>query len=157
MSDAIAVMTRFYTAFQQKDAAGMSACCSPDIIFSDAVFPLLQGEQVTAMWRMLCRNARSFELQFHRLEALDDEYVTCHWQATYLFSGTGRMVTNRIKAHMRIQNGVITEHSDAFSFYAWAKQAFGWKGWLLGWSGFFRRKVQTGAREKLLQFMAAGQ
>ena len=81
-----ATISRFYTAFQQLDYQTMNACYSDDIIFSDPVFLLLKGEEVRAMWKMLCTNARDFSLTFSDITAVDEEYYTCRWTATYTFS-----------------------------------------------------------------------
>jgi hypothetical protein len=57
---------------------------------------------------------------------------------------------------MRIINGLISEHSDAFSMPAWCRQAFGMQGYLLGWSGYFQRQVKLKAGKQLLNFMQEG-
>ena len=143
----------FYTAFQNLDHRTMNSCYSTDIVFSDPVFGVLKGEEVKAMWEMLCTNAREFSLSFSDIESIDEEYYTCRWTASYIFSKTGRKVDNRIKAFMRIKNGVIIEHSDAFRLSTWIGQALGWKGSLFGWTGFMKRAVQKNARENLRRFI----
>ena len=115
----------FYAAFQQRDYQTMNSCYSQDIVFFDPAFELLRGDEVRSMWKMLCTNARDFSLEFDQIQALDHEYYTCNWVASYTFSKTGRRVVNRIRAHMRLENGRITEHSDAFSLHQWSKQALG--------------------------------
>lgn len=147
------LISRFYSCFQQKDYNGMNSCYSDDIVFFDPVFTLLEGDQVKAMWEMLCKNARDFSLEFSDIKALDENYYTCNWVATYTFSKTGRRVVNRIKAYMKIADGKIIEHSDAFSVHRWSSQAFGWVGWLFGWNRFFQQKVKNEARKNLLKFM----
>lgn len=147
------VIERFYTAFRQLDYKTMQDCYSEDIIFSDPVFLTLQGEEVKAMWEMLCRNAKDFSLSFSDIQLLDEEYATCRWTATYTFSKTGRRVVNHIKAFMRLRDGKITEHSDAFRLSTWIGQALGWKGVWLGWTGFMKKAVQKNARRNLEKFM----
>lgn len=153
MPDNKAIIEKFYTSFRQLDAGGMNSCYSDDIVFSDPVFMILKGDEVKAMWEMLCKNARNFSLSFSGIELLDEEYATCKWQAKYTFSKTGREVTNNVKAYMRIIDGKITEHSDAFRLSTWVGQALGWKGLLFGWTGYLKKKVQHGARESLLKYM----
>jgi ketosteroid isomerase-like protein len=153
MRDTKKVIEKFYTAFQRLDYVTMNACYSDDIIFSDPVFLTLQGDEVRAMWEMLCRNAKDFTLTFSDIELLDEEYATCQCTAIYTFSKTGRRVTNHIKAFMRIRDGKIIEHSDAFRLSTWIAQAFGWKGFLFGWTGFMKRAVQKKARKRLVVFM----
>lgn len=153
MADNSAVIERFYSAFQKLDATTMNDCYSDDIIFSDPVFLTLRGDEVRSMWEMLCKNAKDFTLTFSDIELLDEEYATCRWVANYTFSKTGNKVTNHIKAFMRLKDGKITEHSDAFRLSTWIAQALGWKGVLFGWTGFMKRGVQNNARRNLLKFM----
>ena len=62
------LISTFYTAFQQKDAAGMKACYSPKVIFNDPVFRNLDYDGVTAMWEMLLKNGKDLVLEFEVLE-----------------------------------------------------------------------------------------
>ena len=153
MNDNKAVIEKFYSSFQRLDADAMNACYSDDIIFSDPVFGILKGDEVKAMWKMLCANAKDLSLSFSDIELLDEEYATCKWRADYTFSKTGLKVTNNIKAYMRLKDGAIIEHSDAFRLSSWLAQAFGWKGTLFGWTGFMKRAVQKNARKNLLKYM----
>ena len=155
MDNNAALIERFYTAFQKLDHKTMQDCYSIDIVFSDPVFGLLQSDEARAMWEMFCRNAKEFSLTYSNIQAIDEEYYTCNWTATYTFSWTGRKVVNNIKAFMRINNGKIIEHSDAFRLSTWIAQAFGWRGVLFGWTGFMKRKVQKAARKSLEKFIAA--
>jgi ketosteroid isomerase-like protein len=154
MNDNKQVIERFYSAFQKLDYKTMQDCCSEDIIFSDPVFLILKGDEVKAMWEMLCRNAKDFSMTFSTIELLDEEYATCQWVASYTFSKTGKKVVNPIKAFMRLKDGKIIEHSDAFRLSAWVAQALGWKGVWFGWTGFMKRAVQKNARKSLGKFMA---
>ena len=147
------IINRFYSAFQQKNAAEMNLCYSENIAFSDPVFGLLHGEEVKSMWEMLCKNGKDLQLSFGNIQLLDEEYATCDWVAQYTFSQTGRRVVNKIKAHIRVENGIITEHTDAFDIYNWSRQALGLKGWLFGWTAWFQKKLQQKTRKALEKFM----
>lgn len=153
MQTAEQVIEKFYSSFQKLDAAAMNACYSNDISFFDPIFDLLQGDEARAMWEMLCANAKDFTVSFSNITDLGDDYYTCEWIANYSFSRTGRMVTNKVKAHMKIVNGIILEHSDAFSLHEWSKQALGFSGYLFGWNSYYRRKIKNNARRNLLAFM----
>ena len=100
----------------------MNSCYSDDIVFSDPAFGLLKGEEVKYMWEMLCTNAKDFSLTFSNIQLQDEEYATCNWIASYTFSKTGKKVVNRIKAFMKLKDGKIIEHSDAFRLSTWAAQ-----------------------------------
>lgn len=147
------LINKFYSSFQKLDYNGMNACYSDDIVFFDPVFGLLRGDEVRAMWEMLCTNAKDFSLTYSNITHLDEEYSTCEWVASYTFSKTGKKVVNNIKANMRFADGKIAEHSDAFSLHKWSKQAMGFMGWLLGWNRFFQKKIQNAARKNLKKFI----
>ena len=144
----------FYTCFQKLDANGMAKCYAPDIVFSDPVFPRLEGKEAGAMWQMLASRAKNFTIVFNDIRA-DDKRGRAHWEATYLFSKTGRMVTNIIDAEFEFRDGLVVRHIDRFDFWRWSRQALGVPGVLLGWTPMVRDKVRGEARKGLEQFMAA--
>jgi ketosteroid isomerase-like protein len=147
------LIRRFYSAFQKLDYATMQDSYSDEAVFQDPAFGILNGSEVKAMWEMLARNAKNFSLVFSDIKAEDEEYVSCRWIATYTFSATGKKVVNDIRAYIRVQNEKITEHTDHFSFWNWARQALGFSGLLLGWSSFVQNQVRTKARGNLQRFM----
>ena len=148
-----AVVTRFYEAFARRDAAGMAACYHPDATFEDPVFGPLDHDAVCAMWTMLL--GRSADLAVtHRITGATEQLVTAHWEARYTFTRTGRPVLNRIDATFALEDGLIRMHRDRFSFWAWARQAFGPTGLLLGWTPWFHAKVQAEARRALVAYQA---
>ena len=148
------LISRFYSAFQRRDYKTMQECYAEEVIFSDPIFLGLRGDEVRDMWEMLCLNAKDFSLEYSNIQLLDEEYATCNWVASYTFSKTGRRVVNRIKAYMRIRDGKIIEHSDAFRLSTWIGQALGWKGVLFGWTNVMKRKVQKNAKRNLASFSA---
>ena len=152
-----ALIEKFYSAFQKLDYRAMQDCYSVHPIFNDPVFGIIEGDEVKAMWEMLCRNASDFSLSYSNIELLDEEYATCNWTASYTFSKTKRRVVNQIKAYMRIQNGKITEHTDYFKFWKWSRQALGLTGLILGWSGYLKSKVRANALKSLHHFMKTNQ
>ncbi len=146
-------INRFYTAFQKLDYATMQSCYHEEAVFSDPAFGLLDVNETRAMWEMLCKRAKEFSLVYGNIKMLDEEYTTCEWTATYLFSKNGRKIVNKITAHMKFKDGLIIEHTDAFDIYRWSQQAMGLTGWLFGWSSYMRKKIQLQAKYSLGQFM----
>jgi ketosteroid isomerase-like protein len=147
------LIENFYNAFQKLDDKSMVSNYADDIVFFDPVFSLLEGDEVRAMWKMLCKNAKDFSLTYSNIVHLDEEYSTCQWIATYTFSKTGRKVINNGKAHMKFANGKIIEHSDGFSVHKWSKQAFGLVGLLFGWNSYFQNKIKKQTRKNLRSFI----
>lgn len=155
-----AVLTRFYTAFAALDPDTMAGCYAPDASFRDEVFTLKGRDEVMGMWRMLCETIRSkgredWKLVFGDISA-DAASGQAHWDATYRFSATGRLVVNRIDARVRFAaDGRIVQHHDSFSFWRWSRQALGAPGLLLGWSPWMHRQVRARAEAGLRKYLAS--
>jgi SnoaL-like domain len=161
MSPEQITITRLYNAFSALDPDTMATCYAPDARFEDEAFKLQGREQVMGMWRMLCEATRLKGMDVWRLEFSDVQGAQgqgrAHWQAYYRFSSTGRLVHNQIDAEFTFDaKGQIVSQRDRFNFWRWARQALGAPGYLLGWSGFLRRKVQTRAAHNLQQFLQRG-
>ena len=120
------LIQRFYAAFARHDGDTMAACYAPDAHFSDPVFTDLRGEEPGAMWRMLTGRAEDLEVRLAEHEA-GGGHGRAHWLADYTFR-TGRKVHNDIQAEFRFENGLIKEHRDSFSFYAWTRRRSGRSG-----------------------------
>jgi ketosteroid isomerase-like protein len=149
------LIERFYTAFDRRDGAAMAACYAPGAHFSDPVFTDLNGDEPGAMWRML--TAQATELRIELLEqAADGDRGSARWRAHYVFSQTGRPVVNDVRATFRFADGLIADHRDEFGFHAWARQALGTRGLLLGWTPLLRASVRKRARASLDRFIAGG-
>jgi ketosteroid isomerase-like protein len=149
-----ALIERFYTAFARRDSEAMGACYAPDARFSDAVFRDLRGEEVPAMWRMLCERGTDLEVGHSDVSAEGDR-GSANWWADYTFSASGRPVHNEIRASFRFANGLIAEHEDEFSLWRWSRQALGPVGLLAGWSPPIQSKIRGQARESLIAYIAA--
>ena len=147
----VALIEKFYAAFSRRDAEEMAACYHPDVEFSDPVFPNLAGEEACDMWRMLCERGKDLKIEWSRGEA-DDASGSVHWEARYTFSGTGRPVHNRIDARFEFEDGLIRRHRDTFDLWAWAGQALGLKGRLLGWTPMVKKAIQSQAEKSLKAF-----
>jgi ketosteroid isomerase-like protein len=148
-----ALIERFYSAFGRRDHTEMGRCYAPDARFSDPAFGELRGEEVPAMWRMLCQRGEDLEVRYRDVEAHDDR-GSAHWDADYTFTATGRKVHNEIDASFRFRDGLIAEHDDRFSLWRWSRQALGPTGLVLGWSPVVRSRINEQARENLRAFMA---
>jgi ketosteroid isomerase-like protein len=147
------LIQRFYSCFQDRDAAGMTACYHLQVRFSDPVFPDLDAPGARAMWAMLCERAKDLQVELGTVAA-DDRAGRAHWEAWYIFSATGRAVHNRIDARFVFDGGTILEHRDSFDLWAWAAQALGWKGRLLGWAPGVQNAIRRQAAASLAGYMA---
>ena len=146
------LITHFYTSFAKGDAEGMVSCYDKVIQFKDPAFGALKGEDAKNMWRMLLnRNKGNIHITFNNVKA-DNKTGSANWVAEYVFSATGRKVINVISAEFEFANGKIIKHTDTFNIYKWAKQAFGLKGYLLGWTSFMQGKIQQQANASLKKY-----
>jgi ketosteroid isomerase-like protein len=147
------LITNFYSAFQRGDYATMQNSYHGNAEFSDPVFQNLDSKQVTAMWQMLLTSAKDLKVSFSDARA-DDTTGSCHWEAWYTFSRTGRPVHNIIEARFKFKDGKIIQHKDTFDMWRWSRQALGTSGLLLGWSPIVQNKVRATAGKSLQKFMS---
>jgi hypothetical protein len=131
----------------------MQECYSKEAVFSDSVFVNLNSTEVKAMWHMLAKSASDLELKFDKVNGSELQ-GSANWTAVYTFSLTGRKVVNEIHAEFEIRDGKIIKHTDSFSFYKWARQAFGLKGMLLGRTKYMHEKVRAVSRKRLEDFIS---
>ena len=141
---------KFYTAFSKGDIEAMIACYHVDIEFEDPAFGMLQGDQVGAMWQMLLSKKEESEMNisFH---VLNEQQAT--WTAHYKYGPKKRKVINHVHAHFEFKDGLISKHIDRFNLWKWSQQAFGLSGYLLGWSGCMKDKIQATTNKLLMKFM----
>lgn len=148
-----ALIRRFYTSFQARDAQGMIACYAPDVHFSDPVFRDLHGQAAGDMWRMLTGRAQNFSLEFDQVGA-DDAHGTAHWIARYEFGPERRPVINDIRASFLFKDGLIVDHQDQFDLWRWSAQALGWKGRVLGWTPLVQGAIRRQAMQGLVRYQS---
>jgi ketosteroid isomerase-like protein len=149
------IVEKFYMAFTNLDAETMASCYAENVVFEDPAFGVLKGEHAKNMWRMLCESqkGKGFKVEFSNVFA-DEKTGSAHWEAFYTFSQTGRKVHNKIDAHFEFENGLIVKHTDVFDLHSWAKQALGFKGFLLGGTAFFKKKLQAQTNRLLQKYEA---
>lgn len=144
---------QFYRAFNNLDTEKMVSLYHRDIIFEDPAFGILKGERAKNMWRMLCasQKGKKFTVRASQIESSGD-VTTATWEAFYVFSKTGRKIHNTVNAEFRFKEGKIISHKDSFDLYKWSRQALGMKGFLLGWTTFFKNKLQLQTNKLLSKF-----
>jgi ketosteroid isomerase-like protein len=148
-----AIITSFYASFAKHDVDGMLACYHDDVEFHDPVFGTLKGIQAKAMWQMLLERSKgNLKIVFSDVQ-VSGATGTAHWEAFYPFSKTGRQVHNIIDATFEFKDGKISKHQDHFDLYRWSRQAFGVTGTLLGFTPFFKKKIQDTARQSLKAYL----
>lgn len=143
---------KFYSAFQQLDAATMASLYHPEATFKDPVFGPLNRDEVVAMWLMLIeRSNGKLQIEFSDI-ITSEEKGSAQWIATYIFSATNRRVRNVIQAQFEFKNGLIYKHTDTFDLWKWTRMALGGKGVLLGWSSLVKNKISSQAKKSLANY-----
>ncbi|PCE63706.1 nuclear transport factor 2 family protein [Sediminicola luteus] len=147
------LVARFYTAFQNKDVAGMQACYADDVVFTDPAFGTLHGDAAKQMWAMLLSRGTDLSIDFSDVKD-NGQTVTANWNAYYAYGPKKRKVHNKIQAHFWLEGGLIVHHVDRFDLWKWSRQALGPMGFVLGWSAYFKQKLQSKTRAMLKKYMA---
>jgi ketosteroid isomerase-like protein len=149
------LITDFYTAFRKMDAEAMVSCYDDNVVFEDPAFGILEGERAKDMWRMLIASQKGKEFVItHQVVEESDSKASANWEAKYTFSKTGRKVHNIITAQFEIADGKIIKHTDHFDLHRWAGQAMGFSGQLIGWTGFFKKKLHKQTNNLLARYRA---
>jgi ketosteroid isomerase-like protein len=115
-----AVARRFYDAFCTGDTATMEALYAPDVRFQDEIFSFADRAGTMGMWRLLVdpKNGGRFS---YTLLGVEGDTAVVRWIADYRF--LGRPVHNEVTGRLRVKDGRIVDHHDAFSWDRWARQA----------------------------------
>eukprot|EP00699_Malawimonas_sp_californiana_P001765 EC716135.1.p1 GENE.EC716135.1~~EC716135.1.p1 ORF type:complete len:184 (+),score=23.67 EC716135.1:33-584(+) len=147
-----ALVTEFYTNFQQKNSVGMCNCYHDSVHFYDPVFEDLHGIRAKSMWRMLCERGKDLTIEF-RIISADKNRVVGHWDARYTFSATKRPVLNQVDCTFLFRDGKIIDHHDSFDLWKWERQALGGFAALCGCCFFVKSKVRSTSQRALSQYM----
>lgn len=148
------LIEEFYAAFASMEPETMASCYHPEAHFIDPVFGKLVGGDIADMWRMLIeRSGGKLQVSFSDIKA-DVIDGSANWTAAYEFTLTGRPIENRVHAYFIFRDGLIGQHRDDFDFYRWNRQAFGWKGWILGNTAWMQNKVRQQALASLRKWQS---
>ncbi|MDI1255823.1 MAG: nuclear transport factor 2 family protein [Flavobacterium sp.] len=146
------LIEEFYAGFAAHNPKTMASCYHKDIIFEDPAFGILKGNDVADMWEMLIEKSKgNLKIEFSEVNA-DSDTGSAQWIATYHFSKTNRKVVNVITAQFEFKDGLIISHTDYFNIWKWTRQALGFSGLLLGWTGFLQEKIRKQAIHSLRVF-----
>ena len=145
----------FYQAFARGDAETMAACYHDEIVFNDPAFGTLIGDEAKNMWRMLVERSKGqLQLAFSDVET-NGNTGSAKWRAEYPYGPKKRKVVNHITASFEFKDGKIIRHTDVFNLWKWTQQALGLSGYLLGWSTFMKKKIQSSTNNLLRKYTEA--
>ena len=147
------VLLKFYHALSLGKAEDMVSCYHDEIEFEDPAFGKLKGERAKNMWRMLLSNKDSeLNVQYKNIKATDTK-GKASWTAEYLYGQFKRPITNHVEAKFEFKDGKIIKHIDDFDLWSWTMQSLGLVGYLLGWTDFMKKKINTKTNRLLIEFI----
>ncbi|NMH29080.1 nuclear transport factor 2 family protein [Flavobacterium silvaticum] len=148
------LIEEFYAAFAAHEPETMASCYHPEAHFTDPIFGTLQGRDIADMWRMLLERSKGqLNISFSNITA-DHIEGKANWIASYVLSSTRRKIENHISSRFIFRDGLIADQKDTFDFYSWNRQAFGFKGWLLGKTTFMQDRVRQQAISSLRKWQS---
>jgi len=148
-----ALIKKFYDAFVAGNSKEMVACYHDDVTFTDPAFGTIQGDKAKAMWHMLIERGKGANKVTYSNVTATEEKGSSQWIAKYPYGDKKRPVVNHVEASFTFKDGKIYTHQDDFNLYKWSKQALGVPGFLLGWTGFMRGKIQQQTNALLTKYM----
>tara|TARA_B100000508_G_C11463938_1_gene280571 strand:- start:245 stop:721 length:477 start_codon:yes stop_codon:yes gene_type:complete len=147
------LIAHFYESFANLHAEEMAKCYHNEVVFEDPAFGVLKGERARNMWRMLCESQqdKGMKITYSGIKA-NETQGEAQWTALYTFSKTGRFVKNKIHARFEFKDGLIIKHTDHFNLYSWSGQALGIPGYFIGWTDYFKKKLQAQTNNMLNKY-----
>jgi len=146
------IVDTFYRAFAKRDFATMNKFYQEKAQFSDPVFQYLEGNEIKAMWHMLCEAGKDLQISHGNIGVYDNS-AKVTWKAVYTFGKTGNIIHNEINAELFFQDNLIVSHFDSFNLYRWIRMALGTNGTLFGWTNYLQQQVKMGAKRRLKKFI----
>ena len=143
-----ALINRFYEAFARQRRRGDGRLLHARRPLPDPVFTRPHGDEVGAMWRMLCGRGNGPRGRPLGRQGRRRRPARPTGRPTTRSRHRPRRSTTSIDASFRFENGLIADHRDSFDLYAWARQALGPVGVLLGWAPPIQSKIRAQAQAR---------
>ena len=143
------IIAIFFDCFNQRDFQKLKTFCTFDIYYFDPLYNLLRGEDVFIMWEHVYGEVDDFSLATTDFKDDGDGYYVIDLQVNFK---ERKQILQAIKAYIRIEEGMVSEYSSAFSIHGLCKQRHGIIGNLLGWNRLYQNRIKNDARRKLLQY-----
>lgn len=148
------LIERLYSAMDAHDGEAMAACYTSGAVFEDPAFGKLSDGDPQQMWRMLTSRASALRVELLERES-DGRTGSARWEARYEFAETGRQVVNVVSSRFRFAEGLIADQRDSFDLRAWAAQALGTPGRVLGVTPLLGPLIRRRTSAQLAAFKSA--
>lgn len=146
---------QLYTSIANGVPSDIDSCYASKVKFHDPVFNTLRDQEVPKMWKMLIEKSKGNLAVEYTIIKCDTHKGSAQWTATYTFGKNKRLIKNTIQSEFHFKDGLIIKQNDDFNIWNWAKQAFGFSGFLFGWTGYMQNKIHQKARLSLKNYKEA--
>lgn len=146
------IIHQLYTSIANGALSDIDACYASTVKFHDPVFGTLKGPEVPKMWKMLIERSKGNLAIDYTIIKSDAHKASAQWIATYTFGKNKRQIKNTIQSEFYFKDGLIIKQNDDFDIWTWSRQAFGFSGFLLGWTGYMQNKIHKKAKLALKDY-----
>ncbi len=143
----------FFEALQKRDFLTMENCYQKSIQYYDPLYGYLKANEVMAMWKLCYSNLQDYSMIFNGVQNEGEGYFTVTYEFSFSADTMVKCLFRKIKSHLRVEDGLITEHSNAFSLHELSKQKNGIVGILLGWNRYYQNQMKINARKLLFKWI----
>ena len=151
MQNEISLVSTFLNEFTNANILGLNLICSSNVQYHNPLIGYLHSDQVQNLWQYSINNGIKYS-NFEKPEVLGDGYFKVKGKLNYTI--VKRSANEQpCNIHIRIENGKITEYSEAFSLHKMAQIHSPFWGWLLGWNRYYQNNMKIKARKRLFDFM----
>lgn len=143
---------QLYTSIANGTVANIDACYAATAKFHDPIFGTLTANEIPKMWKMLIEKSKgNLDIEYTIIKSNENK-ASAQWTATYTFGKNKRPIKNTIFSEFHFKNGLIIKQNDDFNIWNWSKQAFGFSGFLFGWTGYMQKIIQEKAELSLKNY-----
>ena len=151
MQNDISLVITFLEELTNFNISGLNKVCGNKVQYHDPLLGYLHSNQVQYLWQFSIKNGIKYS-HFQKPEVLGDGYFKAKGKLNYT------LVDNSVNEqpfnlHLRIENGEVTEYSEAFSLHKMAQIHSPFWGWLLGWNRYYQNNMKIKARKSLFDLM----
>jgi len=144
----------FLSCFRKQDVSGMCSVYTSDIVYFDPLADLLkEKEEVRCRWKLFFEDASNCNITTENIVDEGEGYFTCKWTASFIHSETGRSVALHSKSNFKLENSLITEHSEGFSLHQYCRQVYGAVAYALGWNSMYQKARKNEFRRRIINLL----
>ncbi len=146
------ILLSFINCLQRLDFEGMRGICGNGLQYFDPLYGYLKKEEVVNLWRLKYEIDNIQIVKFDQPENLGEGYYKFKCNIRYGLK-IAIEIEQPLQFHCRVENGLITEYSEAFSLHKMAQIHSPFLGWLLGWNKYYQNRMKIKARKRLFDLM----